>query len=152
MLCCSRDSDLSTIISNLHQSRQLVMPETQSRCEFKRNPLDVGLAAAGEGWGTSCCPGLLLPLLSLSLLCPIPSFSSCFFSVSLFNDKKSLNILVKDECGKDFTVVVELFGGPSLVLFSNPVVCVKGACASTGGKCPQGWCQVKQKGLAESMI
>ncbi|NXD55422.1 SAM11 protein, partial [Corvus moneduloides] len=45
---CSRDSDLSTIISNLHQSRQLVMPETQSRCEFKRNSLDVGLAAADE--------------------------------------------------------------------------------------------------------
>ncbi|NWZ86195.1 SAM11 protein, partial [Poecile atricapillus] len=45
---CSRDSDLSTIISNLHQSRQLVMPESQSRCEFKRNSLDVGLAAADE--------------------------------------------------------------------------------------------------------
>ncbi|NXM39856.1 SAM11 protein, partial [Gymnorhina tibicen] len=45
---CSRDSDLSTIISNLHQSRQLVMPETQSRCEFKRSTLDVGLAAADE--------------------------------------------------------------------------------------------------------
>ncbi|NXH50178.1 SAM11 protein, partial [Dicaeum eximium] len=45
---CSRDSDLSTIISNLHQSRQLVMPETQSRCEFKRSSLDVGLAAADE--------------------------------------------------------------------------------------------------------
>ncbi|XP_063273513.1 sterile alpha motif domain-containing protein 11 isoform X3 [Prinia subflava] len=45
---CSRDSDLSTIISNLHQSRQLVMPETPSRCEFKRSTLDVGLAAADE--------------------------------------------------------------------------------------------------------
>ncbi|NXE94834.1 SAM11 protein, partial [Menura novaehollandiae] len=45
---CSRDSDLSTIISNLHQSRQLVMPETQSRCEFKRNTIDVGLGAADE--------------------------------------------------------------------------------------------------------
>ncbi|NXD42453.1 SAM11 protein, partial [Copsychus sechellarum] len=45
---CSRDSDLSTIISNLHQSRQLVMPESQSRCEFKRSSLDVGLAAADE--------------------------------------------------------------------------------------------------------
>ncbi|NXM76217.1 SAM11 protein, partial [Serilophus lunatus] len=45
---CSRDNDLSTIISNLHQSRQLVMPETQSRCEFKRNSLDVGLGAADE--------------------------------------------------------------------------------------------------------
>ncbi|XP_034609493.1 sterile alpha motif domain-containing protein 11 isoform X3 [Trachemys scripta elegans] len=43
-----RDNDLSTIISNLHQSRQLVMPETQSRCEFKRNSIDVGLGAADE--------------------------------------------------------------------------------------------------------
>ncbi|XP_055561899.1 sterile alpha motif domain-containing protein 11 isoform X3 [Falco cherrug] len=45
---CSRDNDLSTIISNLHQSRQLVMPETQSRCEFKRNSIDIGLGAADE--------------------------------------------------------------------------------------------------------
>eukprot|EP00076_Gallus_gallus_P028630 XP_015152368.2 sterile alpha motif domain-containing protein 11 isoform X1 [Gallus gallus] len=45
---CSRDNDLSTIISNLHQSRQLVMPETQSRCEFKRNSVDVGLGAADD--------------------------------------------------------------------------------------------------------
>ncbi|XP_074969898.1 sterile alpha motif domain-containing protein 11 isoform X3 [Phalacrocorax aristotelis] len=44
----SRDNDLSTIISNLHQSRQLVMPETQSRCEFKRNSIEVGLGAADE--------------------------------------------------------------------------------------------------------
>ncbi|KAM9115759.1 sterile alpha motif domain-containing protein 11 isoform 4-T6 [Pangshura tecta] len=44
----NRDNDLSTIISNLHQSRQLVMPETQSRCEFKRNSIDVGLGAADE--------------------------------------------------------------------------------------------------------
>ncbi|KAJ7412368.1 sterile alpha motif domain containing 11 [Willisornis vidua] len=44
----SRDNDLSTIISNLHQSRQLVMPESQSRCEFKRNSIDVGLGAADE--------------------------------------------------------------------------------------------------------
>ncbi|XP_073173220.1 sterile alpha motif domain-containing protein 11 isoform X4 [Lepidochelys kempii] len=44
----SRDNDLSTIISNLHQSRQLVMPETQSRCEFKRNSIDVGLGASDE--------------------------------------------------------------------------------------------------------
>ncbi|NXK90867.1 SAM11 protein, partial [Formicarius rufipectus] len=45
---CSRENDLSTIISNLHQSRQLVMPETQSRCEFKRNSIEVGLGAADE--------------------------------------------------------------------------------------------------------
>ncbi|XP_059722955.1 sterile alpha motif domain-containing protein 11 isoform X4 [Haemorhous mexicanus] len=45
---CSRDSDLSSIISSLQQGRQLGMPESQSRCELKRNPLDVGLAAADE--------------------------------------------------------------------------------------------------------
>ncbi|KAL9825481.1 LOW QUALITY PROTEIN: sterile alpha motif domain-containing protein 11 [Geothlypis trichas] len=43
---CSRDTDLSSIISSLQQGRQLGMPESQSRCELKRNPLDVGLAAA----------------------------------------------------------------------------------------------------------
>ncbi|NXQ23597.1 SAM11 protein, partial [Alaudala cheleensis] len=42
---CSRDSDLSSIISSLQQSRQLGMPESQSRCDFKRSSLDVGLAA-----------------------------------------------------------------------------------------------------------
>ncbi|XP_050838356.1 sterile alpha motif domain-containing protein 11 isoform X5 [Serinus canaria] len=45
---CSRDSDLSSIISSLQQGRQLGMPESQGRCELKRNPLDVGLAAADE--------------------------------------------------------------------------------------------------------
>uniref|UniRef100_A0A8C3KGB8 Uncharacterized protein n=1 Tax=Calidris pygmaea TaxID=425635 RepID=A0A8C3KGB8_9CHAR len=51
----SRDNDLSTIISNLHQSRQLVMPETQSRCEFKRNSIDVGLGAAGKRLDPHSC-------------------------------------------------------------------------------------------------
>ncbi|XP_072334046.1 sterile alpha motif domain-containing protein 11 isoform X3 [Scyliorhinus torazame] len=37
----SRESDLSTIISNLHQSRQLVMPESQSRNEIKKNGIDL---------------------------------------------------------------------------------------------------------------
>uniref|UniRef100_A0A7N4PDF7 SAM domain-containing protein n=1 Tax=Sarcophilus harrisii TaxID=9305 RepID=A0A7N4PDF7_SARHA len=45
----SRDSDLSTIISNLHQSRHLVMPERQSRCEFQRSSVEIGLGPAGEG-------------------------------------------------------------------------------------------------------
>uniref|UniRef100_A0A803STA5 Sterile alpha motif domain containing 11 n=1 Tax=Anolis carolinensis TaxID=28377 RepID=A0A803STA5_ANOCA len=45
---CSRDNELTSFISNLHQSRQLVMPETQSRCEFKRSSLDIGLGAAGS--------------------------------------------------------------------------------------------------------
>uniref|UniRef100_A0A5F8HB73 Sterile alpha motif domain containing 11 n=1 Tax=Monodelphis domestica TaxID=13616 RepID=A0A5F8HB73_MONDO len=44
----SRDSDLSTIISNLHQSRHLVMPERQSRCEFQRSSVEIGLGPAGE--------------------------------------------------------------------------------------------------------
>nr|XP_056720941.1 sterile alpha motif domain-containing protein 11 isoform X2 [Euleptes europaea] len=55
---CSRDSDLTSFISNLHQSRQLVMPETQSRCEFKRSSLDVGLGGADEVLGKrrACSP------------------------------------------------------------------------------------------------
>ncbi|XP_054857050.1 sterile alpha motif domain-containing protein 11 isoform X3 [Eublepharis macularius] len=47
----SRDNDLTSFISNLHQSRQLVMPETQSRCEFKRSSLDVSLGGADEVLG-----------------------------------------------------------------------------------------------------
>ncbi|XP_051895487.1 sterile alpha motif domain-containing protein 11 isoform X5 [Pristis pectinata] len=42
----SRESDLSTIISNLHQSRQLVMPE--SRNEIKRNGVDLLPGQADE--------------------------------------------------------------------------------------------------------
>ncbi|XP_048374611.1 uncharacterized protein LOC125445565 [Sphaerodactylus townsendi] len=55
---CSRDNDLTSFISNLHQSRQLVMPETQSRCEFKRSSLDVGLGGADEVLGKrrACSP------------------------------------------------------------------------------------------------
>ncbi|XP_061457261.1 sterile alpha motif domain-containing protein 11 isoform X2 [Rhineura floridana] len=54
----SRDNDLTSFISNLHQSRQLVMPETQNRCEFKRSSLDVGLGAADEVLGKrrACSP------------------------------------------------------------------------------------------------
>ncbi|XP_015267154.1 PREDICTED: sterile alpha motif domain-containing protein 11 isoform X3 [Gekko japonicus] len=54
----SRDNDLTSFISNLHQSRQLVMPETQSRCEFKRSSLDVGLGGADEVLGKrrACSP------------------------------------------------------------------------------------------------
>ncbi|XP_042334217.1 sterile alpha motif domain-containing protein 11 isoform X2 [Sceloporus undulatus] len=54
----SRDNDLTSFISNLHQSRQLVMPETQSRCEFKRSSLEVGLGAADEVLGKrrACSP------------------------------------------------------------------------------------------------
>ncbi|XP_041062587.1 sterile alpha motif domain-containing protein 11 isoform X5 [Carcharodon carcharias] len=44
----SRESDLSTIISNLHQSRQLVMPESQSRNEIKKNGIDLLPGQADE--------------------------------------------------------------------------------------------------------
>ncbi|XP_066547573.1 sterile alpha motif domain-containing protein 11 isoform X2 [Amia ocellicauda] len=44
----SRDSDLSTIISNLHHTRQLVMPESQTCSEIKRNGSDIGSAPADE--------------------------------------------------------------------------------------------------------
>uniref|UniRef100_A0A4W3H090 Uncharacterized protein n=1 Tax=Callorhinchus milii TaxID=7868 RepID=A0A4W3H090_CALMI len=37
----NRESDLSTIISNLHQSRQHGMPESQGRTEIKNNGIDL---------------------------------------------------------------------------------------------------------------
>ncbi|XP_072464520.1 sterile alpha motif domain-containing protein 11 isoform X3 [Notamacropus eugenii] len=54
----SRDSDLSTIISNLHQSRHLVMPERQSRCEFQRSSIEIGLGPADDllGKRRGCSP------------------------------------------------------------------------------------------------
>lgn len=48
LLCCSQDSDLPTLISSVHRSRHLVMPEHQSRCEFQRGSVEIGLGAAGE--------------------------------------------------------------------------------------------------------
>uniref|UniRef100_A0A803WFU1 Sterile alpha motif domain containing 11 n=1 Tax=Ficedula albicollis TaxID=59894 RepID=A0A803WFU1_FICAL len=85
---CSRDSELSTIISSLQQSRQLVMPESQSRCEFKRSSLDVGLAAADEILGKRrvCSP-------NSSSECPLESKKArsespkarALWSLQLFN-------------------------------------------------------------------
>uniref|UniRef100_A0A673UFN2 Sterile alpha motif domain containing 11 n=1 Tax=Suricata suricatta TaxID=37032 RepID=A0A673UFN2_SURSU len=45
---CSQDSDLPTLISSVHRSRHLVMPEHQSRCEFQRSGVEIGLGAAGD--------------------------------------------------------------------------------------------------------
>ncbi|XP_068394705.1 sterile alpha motif domain-containing protein 11 [Eschrichtius robustus] len=45
---CSQDGDLPTLISSVHRSRHLVMPEHQSRCEFQRGGVEVGLGAAGD--------------------------------------------------------------------------------------------------------
>lgn len=54
----SRDSDLSSILSNLHQSHQLVMPDTQSRGDLKRTSVDVGFGAADDFLGKKrvCSP------------------------------------------------------------------------------------------------
>uniref|UniRef100_A0A2I3SPH7 SAM domain-containing protein n=1 Tax=Pan troglodytes TaxID=9598 RepID=A0A2I3SPH7_PANTR len=40
---CSQDGNLPTLISSVHRSRHLVMPEHQSRCEFQRGSLEIGL-------------------------------------------------------------------------------------------------------------
>ncbi|KAL4683380.1 hypothetical protein H8959_021074 [Pygathrix nigripes] len=45
---CSRDGNLPTLISSIHRSRHLVMPEHQSRCEFQRGSLEIGLGPAGD--------------------------------------------------------------------------------------------------------
>ncbi|XP_066230834.1 sterile alpha motif domain-containing protein 11 isoform X4 [Saccopteryx leptura] len=45
---CSQDSDLPTLISSLHRSSHLVMPEHQSRCEFQRGSVEIGLGGSGD--------------------------------------------------------------------------------------------------------
>ncbi|KAG9353158.1 hypothetical protein JZ751_017734, partial [Albula glossodonta] len=48
-LCSSRDSDLTTIITNLHNTRQTGMPEGQPCSEINRsNSVDIGSPAADE--------------------------------------------------------------------------------------------------------
>ncbi|XP_006871813.1 PREDICTED: sterile alpha motif domain-containing protein 11 [Chrysochloris asiatica] len=53
---CSQDSDLSTLISSVHRSRHLVMPEPQSRCEFQRGSTELGLGATGDLLGKRLGP------------------------------------------------------------------------------------------------
>ncbi|KAM4805944.1 sterile alpha motif domain-containing protein 11 isoform X4 [Urocitellus parryii] len=55
---CSQDSDLPTLISSVHRSRHLVMPEHQSRCEFQRGSVEVGLGPTGglRGKRLGCSP------------------------------------------------------------------------------------------------
>ncbi|XP_045836996.1 sterile alpha motif domain-containing protein 11 isoform X2 [Meles meles] len=45
---CSQDSDLPALISSVRRGRHLVMPERQSRCEFRRAGVELGLGAAGD--------------------------------------------------------------------------------------------------------
>ncbi|XP_030661437.1 sterile alpha motif domain-containing protein 11 [Nomascus leucogenys] len=55
---CSQDGNLPTLISSVHRSRHLVMPEHQSRCEFQRGSLEIGLRPAGDllGKRLGCSP------------------------------------------------------------------------------------------------
>lgn len=51
LLCCSQDSSLPTLISSVHRNHHLVMPEHQSRCEFQRGSVEIGLGPTGkEHW------------------------------------------------------------------------------------------------------
>ncbi|XP_036292327.1 sterile alpha motif domain-containing protein 11 isoform X1 [Pipistrellus kuhlii] len=45
---CSQESDLPTLLSSLHRSSHLVMPEHQSRCEFQRSGVEIGLGGPGD--------------------------------------------------------------------------------------------------------
>ncbi|XP_073089064.1 sterile alpha motif domain-containing protein 11 isoform X3 [Manis javanica] len=55
---CSQDSKLPTLISSVHRSRHLVMPEHPSHCEFQRGSVELGLGAAGDllGKRLGCSP------------------------------------------------------------------------------------------------
>uniref|UniRef100_A0A8C6QTG9 Uncharacterized protein n=1 Tax=Nannospalax galili TaxID=1026970 RepID=A0A8C6QTG9_NANGA len=44
----SQDNNLPTLISSLHRSRHLVMPEHPSHCDFQRGNVEIGLGPTGE--------------------------------------------------------------------------------------------------------
>ncbi|KAG8505494.1 Sterile alpha motif domain-containing protein 11 [Galemys pyrenaicus] len=45
---CSQDPDLPALISSVHRSRHLVMPEHRRRSEFQPGGVDTGLGASGD--------------------------------------------------------------------------------------------------------
>ncbi|XP_039329539.1 sterile alpha motif domain-containing protein 11 isoform X3 [Saimiri boliviensis] len=45
---CRGSASLVLFCSSVHRSRHLVMPEHQSRCEFQRGSLEIGLGPAGD--------------------------------------------------------------------------------------------------------
>ncbi|XP_055471096.1 sterile alpha motif domain-containing protein 11 isoform X3 [Psammomys obesus] len=45
---CSQDNDLPTLISSVHRSRHLVMPEHPSHCDFQRGNVEIGLGPGGD--------------------------------------------------------------------------------------------------------
>ncbi|XP_012869373.1 PREDICTED: sterile alpha motif domain-containing protein 11 [Dipodomys ordii] len=55
---CSQDSNLPTLISSVHRSRHLVMPEHPSRCDFQRGSVELGLGPTGDllGKRLGCSP------------------------------------------------------------------------------------------------
>ena len=81
--CCSQDGDLPTLISSLHRSSHLVMPEHQSHCEFQGAGVEIGLGSAGEeprGAGGQDRVGAGLQQLGLSTAHAVPS--QCLLSGS----------------------------------------------------------------------
>ncbi|KAM6173332.1 sterile alpha motif domain-containing protein 11 isoform 2-T2 [Erethizon dorsatum] len=55
---CSQDSSHPTLISSVHRNHHLVMPEHQSRCEFQRGGVEIGLRPTGDllGKRLGCSP------------------------------------------------------------------------------------------------
>ncbi|XP_008046884.2 sterile alpha motif domain-containing protein 11-like, partial [Carlito syrichta] len=53
---CSQDGDLPTLISSVHRSRHLVMPEHQSRCDFQRGSVEISLGPTGDLLGKRLGP------------------------------------------------------------------------------------------------
>ncbi|XP_006992391.1 sterile alpha motif domain-containing protein 11 isoform X6 [Peromyscus maniculatus bairdii] len=45
---CSQDNNLPTLISSVHRSHHLVMPEHPSHCDFQRGNVEIGLGPAGD--------------------------------------------------------------------------------------------------------
>ncbi|KAM4871995.1 sterile alpha motif domain-containing protein 11 [Thomomys bottae] len=45
---CSQDNSLPALLSSVHQSRHLVMPEHPSRCDFQRGSVEIGLGPTGH--------------------------------------------------------------------------------------------------------
>ncbi|XP_038965041.1 sterile alpha motif domain-containing protein 11 isoform X2 [Rattus norvegicus] len=54
---CSQDNDLPTLISSVHRSRCLVMPEHPRHCDFQRGNVEIGLGPGGDLLGKRLsCP------------------------------------------------------------------------------------------------
>ncbi|XP_029395316.1 sterile alpha motif domain-containing protein 11 isoform X4 [Mus pahari] len=54
---CSHDNNLPTLISSVHRSRCLIMPEHPRHCDFQRGNVEIGLGSGGDLLGKRLsCP------------------------------------------------------------------------------------------------